>query len=161
MDYIKEMRKLIGNKPLLLVGASVIAIKDEMILLQKRADIGVWGYPGGYMEVGETPEEAARREFNEETGFIANDIKLYGVFAGEKRHYTYPNGHEVYCTDIVYLCYDFKQSESSHDDEVLELRWFSFNDLPDNLGSSTKDIIEKFISEYNEAKVPLSRCSSV
>ncbi len=37
------MRELIGDRPLLLVGTSVIAIRDDMILLQKRADIGVWG----------------------------------------------------------------------------------------------------------------------
>lgn len=41
MNYIKEMRDIIGNTPLLLVGTSVIAVKDKMILLQKRADIGV------------------------------------------------------------------------------------------------------------------------
>ena len=74
LNYIKEMRKLIGNKPLLLVGTSVIAVKDEMILLQKRADNGLWGYPGGYLEIGETPEESAKREFYEETGLIAEDF---------------------------------------------------------------------------------------
>ncbi len=153
VDYIKEMRKLIGNKPLLLVGTSVIAVKDGMILLQKRADIGVWGYPGGYMEIGETPEESAKREFNEETGYIANDLKLYGVFAGENRHYTYPNGHEVYCIDIVYTCQDFSQTDSTHDDEVIEIKWFSLNDLPKDIASSVKDIIEKFVLEYNNGEL--------
>ena len=145
MNYIKEMRSLIGNKPLLLVGTSVIAIKNEMILLQKRADNGQWGYPGGYMEIGETPEESAKREFKEETGFIAEDLEFYGVFTGENRHYTYPNGHEVYCTDIVYICCDFTDSGDSHDDEVTEIKWFPFYKLPENLASSVKDIIEKFI----------------
>lgn len=145
MNYIKEMRNLIGNKPLMLVGTSVIAVKDGMILLQKRADNGQWGYPGGYMEIGETPEESAKREFKEETGFIAKNLKLYGAFAGENRHYTYPNGHEVYCTDIVYVCYDFIDSGDSHDNEVIEIKWFPFNNLPASLASSVKDIIEKYI----------------
>lgn len=149
MDYIKVIRELIGDRPLLLVGTSVIAIRNDMILLQKRADIGVWGYPGGYMEIGETTEESAKREFKEETGLIANDIKLYGVFAGENRHYTYPNGHEVYCTDIVYTCFDFSQSANEHDDEVTEVKWFPLNNLPKDLASSQKDIIEKFILEYS------------
>lgn len=150
MDYIKEMRELIGDRPLLLVGTSVIAIREEMILLQKRADIGVWGYPGGYMEIGETTEESAKREFKEETGLIANDLKLYGVFAGENRHYTYPNGHEVYCTDIVYTCFDFFQSDNGHDDEVTEVKWFPLNNLQKEIASSQKDIIEKFILEYSK-----------
>lgn len=145
MNYIKAMRNLIGNKPLLLVGTSVIAVKDGRILLQKRADNGQWGYPGGYMEIGETPEESAKREFKEETGFIAKELKLYDVFTGENRHYTYPNGDEVYCTDIVYVCYDFIDSGDSHDNEVIEIRWFPLNNLPENIASSVKDIIQKYI----------------
>lgn len=43
INYIKEMREMIGNKPLLLVGTSVISIKDNKILLQKRSDSGLWG----------------------------------------------------------------------------------------------------------------------
>lgn len=96
------------------------------------------------MEIGQMPEESA---------FIANELNLYGVFAGENRHYTYPNGHEVYCTDIVYTCYDFSQSGSTHDDEVVEVKWFPFNNLPNCIASSVKDIIEKFILEYNDEKV--------
>ncbi len=152
MNYIKEMRLIIGNRPLLLVGTSVIAVKDGMILLQKRADTGAWGYPGGYLELGETPEESAKRELLEETGLIANKLALYGVFAGENRHFTYPNGHEVYCTDVVYTCYDFSPSGSTHDEEVLEVRWFSFDDLPADIAPSTKDVIVQFISEYHDLK---------
>ncbi len=149
MTYIQEMRSIIGNKPLLLVATSIIAVRDEKVLLQQRADNGLWGYPGGYLELGETPEESAKREFLEETGLIAHEIQLYGVFAGEKRHFTYPNGHEVYVTDVVYTCHDFSESGYSHDDEVLEVKWFPLNALPDNLTPSLKDILEKFAAEYN------------
>lgn len=147
MNYIKEMRAIIGNKPLMLVGTSVIAFKDGMILLQKRADNGQWSYPGGCMEMGEDTEDSARREFKEETGLIAQELKLFGVFAGEKRHYTYPNGHEVYIADVVYTCTDYVDSGDTHDNEVLEVKWFPINELPLDLTSTTEDIIKKFISE--------------
>ena len=111
MSYIQEMRNLIGNRPLLLVGTSVIVVQDRMILLQKRADTGDWGYPGGYLEPGETPEQSAARELLEETGLVANHLELYGAFGGETRHFTYPNGHEVYVVDVVYICTDFTPSE--------------------------------------------------
>jgi 8-oxo-dGTP pyrophosphatase MutT (NUDIX family) len=146
MNYIQEMRSIIGNRPLLLVGTSVIAVKDETILLQRRADTGSWGYPGGYLELGETPEESAKREFHEETGLIANSLDLYGVFAGKNRHFTYPNGHEVYCTDVVYTCYDFLPSGNTHDDEVLEVKWFPFDGLPRDIAPSVRDVIVKYIS---------------
>ncbi len=152
MSYILDMRSIIGNKPLMLVATSTIAVSDGKILLQKRADNGLWGYPGGYLELGETPEESARREFLEETGLLAHEIELYGVFAGEKRHYFYPNGHEVYVTDVVFTCYDFSESGYSHDDEVLEVQWFPINLLPDNLAPNIKDILEKFSTEYYSSK---------
>ena len=154
MDYITNMRSMIGNRPLLLVGTSVIAVQEEAILLQRRADTGSWAYPGGYMEPGETPEESASREFLEETGLIANSLNLYGVFAGETRHFTYPNGHEVYCTDIVYTCYDFEPSGQTHDDEVLELKWFPFHALPADIAPWVRDIIEKYIAEQ-EGSLPM------
>lgn len=153
MGYIMEMRAIIGNKPLMIVGTSVIAYKDGSILLQKRADNGQWGYPGGCMEMGEDTEASAKREFEEETGMIANNLKLYGVFAGERRHYFYPNGHEVYITDVVYTCSDFKESGHTHDDEVLDVKWFSIYDLPENITYTTRDIIEKFVSDYEKSNI--------
>ena len=44
-DYIKLMRLKIGKDSLLLVGSSVIAIKENKILLKKRADSGCCAYP--------------------------------------------------------------------------------------------------------------------
>jgi len=149
-NYIKEMRELIGNRPLMLVGTSVIAIRDGRVLLQRRADIGLWSYPGGCMEIGEEPEESAKREFLEETGYIAQELNLYGVFSGERRHYTYPNGHEVYIIDIVYYCSKCIDSGNKHDNEVLEIGWFPLNELPQNLPSASEDILRKFVSEYIE-----------
>jgi len=147
-DYIKEMRAVIGKKPLMLVGTSIIAYKDDMILLQKRADFGTWAYPGGLMELGEEPEVSAKREFREETGLIAQDIRLFGVFGGEKRHFCYPNGDEVYITDIVYTCSKFIDSGESHDDEVIDLKWFPVYALPHDLMPTVEDVINKFITDY-------------
>lgn len=70
----------------------------------------------------------------------------------ETRHFTYPNGHEVYVIDIVYICKDFTPSGASPDDEVLEVRWFPFSDLPEKISPSIKDIIEQFICRVSPEK---------
>lgn len=50
MGYIKNLRKLVGTKPLIMVGACVILINDvNKILLQLRTDNNCWGLPGGSM----------------------------------------------------------------------------------------------------------------
>lgn len=63
MGYIKNLRKLVGTKPLIMVGACVILINNENeILLQLRTDNNCWGLPGGSMEIGESLIEVAKRE---------------------------------------------------------------------------------------------------
>ncbi len=79
---------------------------------------------------------------------LANTLDLYGVFAGENRYFTYPNRHEVYCIDIVYTCNDFAPSGRTHDEEVLEIRWFAFDALPLNISPPVKDVIKQYIREH-------------
>ncbi|XOK59681.1 NUDIX hydrolase [Paenibacillus elgii] len=99
--YISNIRKKIGHERLIVTAAGVIIYKDGKVLLQKRRDNHCWAMHGGGVEIGETVEETAKRELLEETGLIANDLELLGVFSGEDRLYTYPNGDEVYTIGIV------------------------------------------------------------
>ena len=83
MGYVKELRKLVGNRPLILPGAVVIILNEQNeMLLQHRSD-GGWGLPGGIMELGESMEETARREVQEETGLVVGELELMGIFSGE------------------------------------------------------------------------------
>ena len=78
-EYILDLRKTVGHRPLLQVGASVIVVDSEgRILLQKRRDNGLWGYAGGSVELDEKVEKAAMRELFEETGLFANELELFG-----------------------------------------------------------------------------------
>lgn len=71
MGYIMELRKIIGTRPIIMVGACTILMNEHrQILLQQRKDNGLWGLPGGSLEPGESMEEVARRELYEETGLI-------------------------------------------------------------------------------------------
>lgn len=49
------------------------------VLLQRRADFGFWGLPGGAVEAGETLEQAVRREVKEKTGFDVEVVRLIGA----------------------------------------------------------------------------------
>lgn len=50
------------------------------LLLQRRADDGTWGLPGGFVDPNETPRETAARETGEETGLVVEPEALVGVF---------------------------------------------------------------------------------
>lgn len=133
-DYIMGLRKLVGHRPLLQVGASVIVENTAgEVLLQKRADNHCWGYAGGSVELDEVVEDAARRELLEETGLFALELELFGVFSGKDTHYVYPNGDEVSNVDIVYLCRRYEGTLKCQKDEVEELRFFPADALPEAL----------------------------
>ena len=148
-NYIMDLRKIVGHRPLLQVGASVIVEDNEgRILLQLRSDNHCWGYSGGSVELDENVEEAAKRELFEETGLIAHKLTLFGVFPGKDTHYIYPNGDEVSNVDIVYICNDYSGELRCQAGEVDQLRFFEIDQIPNNISKP----IEKALLEYIKSK---------
>jgi 8-oxo-dGTP diphosphatase len=96
MSYIKWLRARIGHQKALIVYGSVI-LRDERrrILLQRRADNGLWGLPGGILEPGESILDCTRRELDEETGLLAGDLRLTGLYSDPLYDVVYPNGDQV------------------------------------------------------------------
>lgn len=146
-DYIMDLRKIVGHRPLLQVGASVI-VEDSQgrILLQLRSDNHCWGYAGGSVEPDEVVEDAAKRELLEETGLVARNLELFGVFSGEDYHYTYPNGDEVSNVDIVYVCKNYTGTLRCQAGEVDELRFFCADEIPKNISPPIRKALEKWLA---------------
>ena len=152
-DYILNMRKLVGHRPILQCGASVILINDhDEILLQRRRDNGLWAYHGGSVELNEVVEEAAARELFEETGLIAEELTLLGVFSGEDMRYVYPNGDEVSNIDLVYLCRKYSGNLRAQEDEVSELRFFPLSALPkaEEISPPNRKALFQFVSKFKK-----------
>lgn len=146
--YIMDLRKIVGHRPLLQVGASVIVEdKQGRILLQLRADNHCWGYAGGSVELDEEVEEAAKRELFEETGLVAHELELFGVFSGKGMHYTYPNGDEVSNVDVVYLCRNYSGVLKCQESEVEALKFFDVSEMPPKISQPNVMAIQKWVEE--------------
>jgi 8-oxo-dGTP diphosphatase len=130
------------QRPILGVGALIF--RDDRILLAERAREplkGFWSIPGGVVEVGETLEEAVRREVREETNLEIVVVDVIEIFErimrdGEGR----PEYHYVL---IDYLCLA-KAGEAQAADDVARTAWVRRGELQDyRITEGTPRVIQK------------------
>ncbi|WP_370223572.1 NUDIX hydrolase [Cytobacillus sp.] len=154
MGYIEKLRKVVGHQPLILTGVAVAVVNEiGEFLLQKRMD-GKWGVPGGFIELGESAEEAGRREVFEETGIQIDKLKLVGVFSGQEHYIKLQNGDEFYPITIAYVTNDIKGGTLKADGiETAEARFFPVKSLPTELNPLIKNLIEQYSLFQHEEKI--------
>jgi 8-oxo-dGTP diphosphatase len=85
--------------PLLAVDCVVFDARGRVLLIRRKYPPfqGRYALPGGFVEIGETVEDAARREIEEETGVKAGRLQLVGVYSDPERD---PRGHTC---SVVFL----------------------------------------------------------
>ncbi|HFU7087900.1 TPA: NUDIX hydrolase [Bacillus cereus] len=145
MGYIEDMRNLVGNHPLILIGSHAIIVNENNeILLQLRTDFNRWGIIGGALEYNETLEDALKREVYEETGLIIKNPKLFRTYSGPGYFQIYPNGDQVHGVLVVYICREFHGELKCDQTESKELRFFPFDELPITLHPIIEGILRDF-----------------
>ena len=129
-NYIKWIRSRVGHEKIILTFAGGCIFNEKgQVLLQRRGDSNKWGFPGGAIELGETPQQAAVREVKEETGLDVEVTRLIGVYSDTDM--VYPNGDRA---QSIVIAYEFKVvgGELSCDrNETLELKFFSRENRPE------------------------------
>ncbi|MFK7895738.1 MAG: NUDIX domain-containing protein [Myxococcota bacterium] len=124
------------------LGLSVSAMvwRGEEFLLMRRADNGFWGLPGGFVELGESVAEAARREVAEETGWASEIGALIGVYSEPKTQVVDYSDHARRgaagpCrVQVVNLCFRAEakqQGPITTPEETMEMGFFSPSNLPE------------------------------
>ena len=105
------------------LGVLAVALRANSVLLVQRAnppDQGLWGYPGGKVEPGETVAEAAVRELREETGLIASAGPQLG--AKDIIHYADDGSLAYHFFLVAILCENVTGLAKAADDAVV-LDW--------------------------------------
>ncbi|MBN8191788.1 NUDIX hydrolase [Bacillus sp. NTK074B] len=151
MNYVKDLRKLVGTRPLILPGAVVIILNEQHeVLLQHRTD-GGWGLPGGLMELGESLEETARREVKEETGLEVGELTLVNIFSGQDYYFKVSNGDELYSVTAVYVTEDVSGKIEVDETESVAVQFFKLDDLPVGLTDEYKRYLISYIKSGVQA----------
>ena len=150
MDYLIELRKLVGHRPLLMVGATVFVFDEQnRVLLLMRRDNKCWGPPGGAVEPGEVVEEAAKRETLEETGLEIGELSLFGVFSGKEQFYRYPNGDEVHNVTITYISH-IQGGQVRISPEHTDWKYFPLAEIPAKISPPIIPILTKLLTDFQD-----------
>lgn len=114
--------------------AIIIFNKENEILLQKRADVNLWGIPSGHVEPGETVANAAIREVLEETGLCIKILRLIGIYSDPSSQiFQYPNGHTTHFVTCCFQAEVVGGKLTSASPETLDLRYFPCDHLPKDI----------------------------
>lgn len=121
----------------------VVDNKDQVLLVKRSVEPkkGFWCLPGGFMELGETPEKAALRELKEETGLAGRIDMLLGVSANPSAQY-----HTVLM--VGYLVKSYSGNLIAGDD-ANDAAYFHYNDLPEIAFESHASFIRMYYAAYS------------
>lgn len=95
-----------------------------LILRKNEPFADQWALPGGFLDEGETLEQAAERELMEETGVTCNCLKQLGAWSKVNRD---PRTRVISVSFLAEIAAD--QNPVAADD-AKDARWFAINDLP-------------------------------
>lgn len=155
MGYIEDIRKLVGHRPLILVGATAVISDDRgrILLQERRFPEKFWGIPGGLMELGETTEETAKREVREESGLEIDHLQLLGVYTGStgSRGYSIAQNGDQYCAvTIAYYTRTFRGTLIVDPAESIKFEFRDPADLPEHLLKSSRLTLQDYFSKIKD-----------
>lgn len=129
--------------------ADILLLKPNpwrILLIKRKKDPfkNCWAIPGGFVNEGESPEEAAHREAEEET-HIKTELRELGVFGDPGRD---PRGWVV---TVAYFGFVSEDTEAVADDDAKDARWFPLTKLPKLAFDH-----EKIITKLTNVNIPFS-----
>lgn len=125
----------VDEKTKIRLGVGVFLLDaNRKVLLEKRSDCSLWGLPGGGFDPGESVQEAASREVQEETGFGIRVTRLIGVYSEPAdRIVTFlDNGDVVHRIDVIIEA-EIVSGRLALSHESEELRFFDRTEFPSEI----------------------------
>ena len=129
------------------IGVGVIVKKGNTVLVGKRKNAhgdGTWSFPGGHLEFGESVEDCAKREVEEETGLIVDVLEKVkftnDIFKEEGKHYV-----TLYLT----TSWNGGDPEVREPDKCEEWRWVKWEEIPRPLFVPIENLLSEGFNPFN------------
>lgn len=99
----------------------IIGNELEILLIQRKKSPfkNQWAFPGGFMEIDETPEDGVIREVQEETGIVLAHVIQLGAYGAVERD---PRGRTV---SIAFISFVDDTAEAKAADDAADAKWMS------------------------------------
>ncbi|MDX2439297.1 MAG: NUDIX hydrolase [Desulfobacterales bacterium] len=140
--FCESCREPVYENPVPATCLVVVDDKKRLFLVKRSVEPkkGFWCLPGGFMELGETPEQGALRELKEETDLTGHIGMLLGVTS---------NHSDKYNTVLMigYLIENYIGTPKAGDD-ASDIACFDFDNLPEVAFESHKKFIRIYLSAY-------------
>lgn len=119
--------------------AVLIKQGDQVLLVQRLYDPqkGYWTLPSGFVDAGEDPKLAAKRECLEETGLVVRNLKLLDVLFSQE----HPRGASIL---IIYQG-EVQAGELKPGDDANQAAFHQLDNLPPLAFASTKQILLSYV----------------
>ncbi len=121
----------------------IIEHEDGVVLIRRKNPPDGWAIPGGFVDYGESLEEAATREAKEETNLEVKLIRQFHTYSDPSRD---PRHHTI---STVYIAKGKGTLEAK--DDALEIGIFSRSNLPDPMAFDHRKILEDYFKQIDSA----------
>lgn len=134
-------------RPAITVDCVIVSQEASLrVLLIKRVNDPYkdhWALPGGFVDMDEELDAAAKRELEEETGLKISNLSQLYVFDKVDRD---PRGRTISVAFTGKV--DHEKEKLTSGSDAKEVKWFNINSLP-SLAFDHKEIIEKALHQLN------------
>jgi ADP-ribose pyrophosphatase YjhB (NUDIX family) len=126
---------------------------DERVLLMRERMDGLWSLPGGWADPLDTPSGSVVREVREETGHLAEVVKLVGCWDRDTQ------GHlpalPVAVFKLFFLCRSAGEPGTPDELETLDVGWFGLDELPPlSLGRVNRRELDRCLAHHRDPSLP-------
>jgi ADP-ribose pyrophosphatase YjhB (NUDIX family) len=137
------------------VVGGIIERNGKFVLIREAQGVekGKWNIPAGWIDVGENPVAAAKREVQEETGHVFEPKLLLGIYSLVRADLTAILGSPPHAIKLIFTGDLSDTPVASPDDDIAEVKWFSPEEIEAMDATTLRELdIKQMIKDYHAGK---------